>query len=110
MIMSAPSYCLTYQAISAAFDTLGPPRLKDVVQRRFGVRGNALNWLVDFLMGRTQVVRTYGYECAIMTLKYEVPQVSVLEPQRFVAGLLQKHKLLYHLFRRCVRAATMPTG
>jgi hypothetical protein len=38
--------------LAAAFDTVHPQTVKDVMQRRFGVRGNALNWLVDFLMSR----------------------------------------------------------
>jgi hypothetical protein len=53
--------------LSAAFDNVDPPILEDAMQRRFGVRGNALNW-VDLLMGRTQVIRANGCEYPIMTL------------------------------------------
>jgi Reverse transcriptase (RNA-dependent DNA polymerase) len=68
--------------LSAAFDTVDPPILNAVMQRWVGVRGNALNWLVDFLMARTQVAG--GCESAIMTLKYGVPQSSVLGTTWFI--------------------------
>ena len=42
--------------LSAAFDTVDPTIMKDVMQRRVGVCGGALDWLVDFLKDRTQVV------------------------------------------------------
>jgi hypothetical protein len=96
--------------LSAAFDTVDPSILKDVMQKRFGVCGSALDWLVDFLMDRTQVVRAGGRESVVMNLKYGVPQGSVLGPKRFieytedVTRLLQKHGLFYHLFADDIQA------
>ena len=90
--------------LSAAFDTVDPPILSDVLERRFGVQGDALEWLVDFLNGRTQVIRVNDRESAAMPLICGVPQGSVLGPKRFieyaedVSHLLQHHGLLYHLF------------
>ena len=90
--------------LSAAFDTVDHQILTDVMQRRFGVCGNALDWLVDFLNDRTQIVCACGRESAISKLKYGVPQGSVNGPKRFieyvedVTSQLEKHHLLYHLF------------
>jgi len=48
--------------LSAAFDTVDHQILNDVMQRRFGVCGSALDWLADFLNNRTQIIRTGGSE------------------------------------------------
>jgi hypothetical protein len=90
--------------LSAAFDTVDPAILHDVLRRRFGVCGNALDWLMDFLTDRTQIVRAGRSESAVSTVEYGVPQGSVLGPKRFieytedVTDLLRRHELLYHLF------------
>ena len=74
------------------------------MQRRFGVHGNALEWLCDFLRDRAQVVGAGGQESDVVALKYGVPQGSVLGPKRFieyaedVTRLLETHELQYHLF------------
>jgi hypothetical protein len=47
---------LAMRGKSAAFTTVDTLKLKDVTQRRFEIRRNALNWLVNFLMDRTQDV------------------------------------------------------
>ena len=90
--------------LSAAFDTVDHQILNDVMRRRFGVCGSALDWLADFLNDRTQIIRMGGRESAISKLKYGVPQGSVTGPKRFieyaedVTCQLVKHHLLYHLF------------
>jgi Reverse transcriptase (RNA-dependent DNA polymerase) len=71
--------------LSAAFDTVNARILKDVMQRQFGVRSNAVNWLFDFLKGRTQIFETGECESAVMTLKYEVLQGLFLGPKQFIA-------------------------
>ena len=70
--------------LSAAFDTVDHRILDDVMRRRFGVCGSALDWLADFLRDRTQIVRVGGSESAALTLKYGVPQGSVNGPKRSV--------------------------
>ena len=70
--------------LSAAFDTVDHRILDDVMRRRFGVCGSALDSLADFLRDRTQVVRVGGSESAALTLKYGVPQGSVNGPKRFI--------------------------
>jgi hypothetical protein len=90
--------------LSAAFDTADHRILDDVMRRRFGVCGSALDWLADFLKDRTQIVRVGGSESAASTLQYGVPQGSVHGPKRFieyaedVTCQLVKNDLVHHLF------------
>ena len=90
--------------LSAAFDTVDHTILDDVMRRRFGICGSALDWLADFLKDRTQIVRVGGSESAALTLKYGVPQGSVNGPKRFieytedVTCQLVKYDLVHHLF------------
>jgi len=92
---------LMFLDLSAAFDhTI----LNDVMQRHFGVSGQALGWLAHFLKDQTQAVRAYSRESISVTLESGVPQGSVLGPKQFIqyaediTHVLEKHKLLYHLF------------
>ena len=90
--------------LSAAFDTVDHQILNEVMRRRFGVCGSALDWLADFLKDRTQIIRAGGRESAALTLKYGVPQGSVGGPKRFLEYAedatcqLVKYDLAYHLF------------
>jgi Reverse transcriptase (RNA-dependent DNA polymerase) len=82
--------------LSAAFDTVDHRILADVLRRRFGVCGSALDWLADFLRDRTQIVRAGGSESAAVTLKYGVLQGSVNDPKRFIE--YTEDDLVHHLF------------
>jgi len=90
--------------LSAAFDSVDPSILKDLMQRRFGVCGKALAWLGYFLSDRTQVIHACSRESIAATLVSGVPRGFVLGPKQFiqyaedVTRLLHKHELLYHLF------------
>ena len=88
--------------LSAAFDTVDYQILIEVLQRRFGVSGKALDWLVDYLSGRCQVVRAGDSDSENSALHFGVPEGSVLGPEAFleyaedVAHLMEG--LQYHLF------------
>jgi len=70
--------------LSAAFDTVDHSILMEVLRRRFGVEGNALSWLAQFLRERSQVVRVGESESDSLPLHFGVPHGSVLGPKRFI--------------------------
>jgi len=88
--------------LSAAFDAVDHQILTEILQRRFGVSGKALDWLADYLSGRCQVLRVGGHDSENSALHVGVPQGSVLGPKAFreyaedVAHLMEG--LQYHLF------------
>ena len=90
--------------LSAAFDTVDHTILTDVLTKRFGVQGLALDWFVDFLSERRQVVRVEIDNAEETKLRFGVPQGSVLGPKIFiqyaedVSKLFEKHGLQYHLY------------
>jgi len=90
--------------LSTAFDSVDHTNLNVVIQRRFGVSGQALGWLADFLEDRTQAVRACSREAISVTLESGVPQSSLLGPKQFIqysediTRVLEKHALIYHLF------------
>ena len=71
--------------LSAAFDTVDHKILIDILQRRFGIVGNALNWMASYLDSRSQQV-SFGSKMSTVTgLSCGVPQGSVLGPKQFLA-------------------------
>jgi hypothetical protein len=90
--------------LSAAFDTVDHNILVEVLRRRFGVQGSALDWLADFLSDRRQVVRVGELESNETALLFGVPQGSVLGPKRFIEYaediklVLERHVACHHLF------------
>jgi len=70
--------------LSAAFDTVDHSIIIEVPKRRFGVEGNALGWLTEFLRERSQVGRVGESESDSLPLRLGVPQGSVLGPKRFI--------------------------
>jgi len=67
--------------LPAAFDTVDHQILADVLRRRFRIAGGALDWMVNFLSDRNQVVRVGSCESGIITLMFGVPHGSVLGPK-----------------------------
>ena len=83
--------------LTVAFDTVDHQILADVLRRRFGIEGDALDWMVNVLTDRSQVVRVGSCESGVITLQF-----GVLGPKRFleyaedICPLLKR--LQYHLF------------
>ena len=69
--------------LSAAFDTVDHNILAEVLRKRFGVHGRALDWIVDFLSDRRQVVSVNSGVSGESTLLFGVPQGSILGPKVF---------------------------
>ena len=101
--------------LSAAFDTVDHDILLRRLATSFGISGLTLKWISSFLTGRTQAVVFRGTTSAYSTVKYGVPQGSILGPVLFllytadvtaVAGrqcqctfVCRRHPALHMLFR-----------
>ena len=70
--------------LSAAFDTVDHNILAEVLRKRFGMHGRALDWIVDFLSDRRQVVSVNSGNSGESTLLFGVPQGSILGPKFFI--------------------------
>ena len=90
--------------LSAAFDTVDHSILMEVLRRQFGVEGNALGWLAEFLRERSQVDRVGESEFDSLPLHLGVLQGSVLGPKRFIEytedvdDVFVRHSMRHHLF------------
>ena len=72
-----------YLDFEKAFDTVPHHRLLGKLQA-YGINGCILNWVADYLNGRTQVVAVNGTESEIGSVLSGVPQGTVLGPILFV--------------------------
>ena len=85
--------------LSAAFDTVSHNITLKRLSSNFGVQGGALEWIKSYLTERSQSVLVAGNYSDEATLKYGVPQGSVLGPTLFsdysspVAALIRTHNI-----------------
>ena len=90
--------------LSAAFDPIDHQKLLDLLDYSFGIRGDALRWFKTYLQHRTQTVQIGSSTSEPMTLKYGVPQGSVLGPILFtmyttpLGNIIHNHSLDFHLY------------
>ena len=83
--------------LSAAFDTISHNIILNRLSSNFGIDGDALEWIRSYLTDRSQTVLVSGKYSEPATLKYGVPQGSVLGPSFFtdynspVAALIRSH-------------------
>ncbi len=69
--------------LSAAFDTVDHKKLLNILKYEIGIRGTALKWFESFVCGRCQKVKIGNFESLEITIKFGVPQGSVLGPVLF---------------------------
>ena len=82
--------------LSSSFDTIDHDVLMDRLRSRYGRKETALKWFRSYLTNRTQSVRIGDSSSSNRTLKYGVPQGSVLGPLLFFEEVILDHGL------RCV--------
>ena len=71
--------------LSADFDAVDHNTLLQVLDRRFGVTGMALNWFVSYLSGRTHTFQVASQRSGPHPVDCSVHQGFVLGPQDFIA-------------------------
>ena len=90
--------------LSAAFDTVSHQRLLRRLNVRFGLTGEALDWLSSYLNNRTQSVCVDGNMSSQKPLQCGVPQGSVLGPELFsdysapVMAIIRSHGISGHCY------------
>ena len=90
--------------LSAAFDTIDHGKLLKQLELRLGVKETALEWFSSYLSGRTQSVCVESEYSTPVTLKYGVPQGSVLGPLLYtiytlpLGDILRDANISFHLY------------
>ena len=89
--------------LSAAFDTIDHQTLLLRLQS-FGIQDTVLRWHRSYLQDRTQKICINGVESDPITLKYGVPQGSVIGPKNFtmytkpVYNIALQNKVSIHIY------------
>ena len=87
--------------LSATFHTIDNDKLLNLLDVSFGLRGDSLKWFRSYLHNRTQSVKIGKSYSDAHTLKFGVPQGSVLGPILFtiyttpLGKIIRKHGLTY---------------
>ena len=90
--------------LNAAFDTVDHNTLLEVLGRRFGVKGTALDWFDSYLADRTQSFQQGVQRSEPYRVHCSVLQGSVRGPEEFLAytedldNLIVRHHLSRHRY------------
>ena len=74
---------IIYMDLQKAFDTV-PHKCLQYKIEYYGITGNLLRWIAEFLSNRRQCVVLNGKEFSLQDLKSSVPQGSILGPFLFL--------------------------
>lgn len=90
--------------LSAAFDTIDHHTLLTRLSREFAIKGKAYEWFHSYLIGRSQSVTINAETSTPHTLRYGVPQGSVLGPKLFgmymkpLGSIISQHNVSCHFY------------
>ena len=90
--------------LSAAFDCIDHTILLIRLQFAYGIDGKALNWFRSYLTGRTQQVSFQSQTSRVVSVKFGVPQGSVLGPLLYslyskpIGEICKRHGMPYHCY------------
>ena len=90
--------------LSAAFDTIDHDIMLTRLSTSFGIEGVTLQWYKSYLTGRTFSITIADVSSSQYTLKFGVPQGSVLGPILYtmytqsLGDVIKMHKLIYHMY------------
>ena len=85
--------------MSTAFDIVDHKILLERLDKTFEIRQDALKWISSYLSGRTQSVVMSDFSSQISSVKYGIPQSSVLGTLLFILykgeleGIICSHEL-----------------
>ena len=82
--------------LSAAFDTIDPEKLLQIMEDELGITGVALEWFRSFLVGRTQRVKINDQYSDSVEVPCGTPQGSVLGPPLFNTNVRSQPKVFQH--------------
>ena len=90
--------------LRSAFDTVDHNILLDALQKRFGVKGSALDWYRSYLCDRTQTFQVRSDKSTTFVVDCSVRQGSVLGPLKFVVytedlpAVIEQHHVDHDLY------------
>merc|ERR1711933_437025 len=82
--------------LSAAFDTIDPEKLLQILHDEIGIGGVALKWFRSFLIERTQRVKVNNEYSESLVVPCGTPQGSVLGPPLFNINVRSQPKVFPH--------------